>query len=183
MTHGEPDEYLMGQVARGNRDCLAPLVRRYASSLLTFIRRMTGDAHRAEELFQEVFLSVWKNRRQYRFPKPFKAWLFTIAANRCRADFRSAKPPATALSANEETAPLSRDDSPHEAAVGVETAQQVAVAVAQLPPQQRSVVVLRVWNGLSYAEIAKATGRAEGTVRSNMHHALATLRKSLAFSG
>jgi RNA polymerase sigma-70 factor (ECF subfamily) len=51
--------------------------------------------------------------------------------------------------------------------------------VAQLPAQQRAVVVLRVWDGLSYAEIAEAVGRTEATVRSHMHHGLTALRKYL----
>lgn len=52
-------------------------------------------------------------------------------------------------------------------------------AVAVLPPQQRSVVVLRVWNAMSYAEIAEVAGCTEATVRSHMHHALAAMRKYL----
>ena len=69
----ERDEWLMAQVALGKRDHLEPLVRRYASALLTFIRRMVGDAHRSEELSQEVFLAIWKKRRQYEFPRPFRS--------------------------------------------------------------------------------------------------------------
>jgi RNA polymerase sigma factor (sigma-70 family) len=63
--------------------------------------------------------------------------------------------------------------------VATETAQLVAQAVATLPPAQRTVVVLRNWNGLAYAEIAQIVGRSEGTVRSHMHHALAGIRKYL----
>src|SRR6266849_5878724 len=85
----EHDEWLMAQVALGKRDHLEPLVRRYASPLLTFIRRMIGDAHRSEELFQEAFLAVWSKRRQYQFPRPFKAWLYAITLNKCRAAFRT----------------------------------------------------------------------------------------------
>ncbi len=65
------DEDLMLRVAGGNREAMSPLVRRYASPLLTFIRRMTGDWHRGEELFQEAFLAVWQNRRRYEYPRPF----------------------------------------------------------------------------------------------------------------
>jgi RNA polymerase sigma-70 factor (ECF subfamily) len=55
----------------------------------------------------------------------------------------------------------------------------VAAAVAQLPEQQRTVVVLRVWNGLSYGEIADILACSEGTARSHMHHGLGALRKYL----
>src|SRR6185295_1745929 len=78
------DERLMEQVAQGKRECLEPLVRRHANALLTFIQRMVGDRHRSEELFQEVFLAVWRKRAQYQSPRPFKAWLFGIALNKCR---------------------------------------------------------------------------------------------------
>src|SRR6516225_2626108 len=84
----EPDEWLMAQVADGKRSCLEVLVRRYATPLLSFIRRMVADRHQSEELFQEVFLAVWTKRRQYAFPRPFKPWLYAIALNKCRAAFR-----------------------------------------------------------------------------------------------
>ncbi|HEY2147811.1 MAG TPA: sigma factor, partial [Pirellulales bacterium] len=54
------DEELMMRVAAGSRDAIIPLIRRWASPLLTFIERMVGHRQRAEELFQEVFLAVWK---------------------------------------------------------------------------------------------------------------------------
>jgi RNA polymerase sigma-70 factor (ECF subfamily) len=172
----ERDEWLMGQVALGKRECLEPLVRRYASPLLTFIRRMVGDAHRSEELFQEVFLAVWNKRTQYQCPRPFKPWLYAIAVNKCRADFRAR--PAAFLTLDDDP-PLASDPSPADTVIATETASLVAAAVMQLPPQQRAVVVLRVWDGLSYTEIAEAVGRSEGTVRSHMHHGLTALRKAL----
>jgi RNA polymerase sigma factor (sigma-70 family) len=63
---------------------LEPLVRRYGTSLLTFIRHMVRDQQRSEDVYQDVFLSVWNKRSQYRFPRPFKPWLYTIAINRVR---------------------------------------------------------------------------------------------------
>src|SRR5438067_9101662 len=93
----EKDEWLMAQVASGRRDHLEPLVRRYAGPLLTFIRRMIGDTHRSEELFQEVFLAVWSKRKKYAFPRPFKAWLYAIALNKCREEFRTRPTPMLAL--------------------------------------------------------------------------------------
>ena len=65
----ERDEDLMWLVAQDRADRLAPLVRRHATGLLTFLTRMLGDSHRAEELFQEVFLAVWVKRGQYQYPQ------------------------------------------------------------------------------------------------------------------
>jgi RNA polymerase sigma-70 factor (ECF subfamily) len=175
----ESDEWLMGQVAQGERDCLTPLVRRYASSLLTFIQRMIGDRHRSEELFQEVFLTVWEKRASYRFPATFRSWLFAIAANRCRADFRRVRVEEFLLEEPFALAASSGGPTPVDTVVGAETAQIVSAAMAALPEQQRSVVVLRVWNGLSYREIAEILKCSEGTARSHMHHGLSAMRSYL----
>jgi len=181
MNHGnQTDEWLMGQVATGRRECLTPLVRRYASSLLTYIERMIGDRHRAEELFQEVFLAVWTKRKTYKLPKTFRCWLFAIATNCCRAAFRrAAKDVVLPLDECSTDSPAASDPSPAATAVATETANMVATAVAKLPPKQRTVVVLRNWNGMSYAEIAQVVGASEGTVRSHMHHGLTGIRKYL----
>ena len=176
----ERDEWLMAQVALGQRDSLEPLVRRYAGPLVGFIRRLVRDSHRSEELFQEVFLAVWKKRQQYQFPRPFKPWLYTIALNKCRADFRAPVRPVVGLESESAALAVSADASPADLAIAGETAEEIARVVDALPPQQRLVVALRVWEGLSYAEIAEMTGRTEATVRSHMHHGLAALRKAMA---
>jgi RNA polymerase sigma factor (sigma-70 family) len=175
----DSDERLMQEVAAGRRDRLEVLVRRYAGPLLTYIRRMVGSEHRSEELFQEVFLAVWVKRTQYKFPMPFRAWLFTIATNRCREDFRRPRPEVRGGDLLADESSPSREVNPMDAAIQSETAEAVAKAVAQLPPKQREVVVLRVWNQLSYAEIAKVLGAQEATVRSHMHHGLTSMRKQL----
>src|SRR5438128_1525680 len=136
----ERDEYLMSQVAGGRGELLEWLVRRHAAGLLTFLARMTGDHHRAEELFQEVFLAVWVKRRQYQYPRPFRPWLYAIALNRCRADFRLRAPALVPLSVLPQTDPADVDSSPDEQAIAQETAELVGRAVLRLPPQQRSVV-------------------------------------------
>jgi RNA polymerase sigma-70 factor (ECF subfamily) len=176
----ERDEWLMAQVAEGKRDKLEPLLRRHATPLLTFIHRMVGDRHRAEEHFQEVFLAVWVKRATYKFPRPFKPWLYAIALNKCRAAFRKKAAPTVALAEDESGAtPVAPIHSPSDVAIATETAAIVSAAVTQLPPQQRTVVVLRIWEGLSYAEIAQIVGREEVTVRTNMHHGLAAMRRYL----
>jgi RNA polymerase sigma-70 factor (ECF subfamily) len=178
MTYGRvSDEMLMQQAAEGDRDGFSQLVRRHANALLNFIDRMVGNRHRSEELFQEVVLAVWTKRDQYTNSQPVKPWLYKIALNRCRQEFRGV---------SRFTLPLvdgppieSRGESPFKHVVNQETTEAVQAAVARLPEAQRAVVTLRIWNGMSYAEIGEAMGRTEGTVRSYMHHALQTLRKYL----
>jgi RNA polymerase sigma-70 factor (ECF subfamily) len=173
------DEYLMARVAHNQPELLERLLRRHASPLLTFIQRMVGDRHRSEELFQEVFLAVWVKRQQYTYPRPFKPWLYAIALNKCRAAFRLRSHPVVALPDEDGQAPPATEAAPPESAMAAESAALVSRAVTLLPPAQRAVVVLRIWDGLPYADIADIVGRTEATVRSHMHHGLAALRKYL----
>jgi RNA polymerase sigma-70 factor (ECF subfamily) len=173
------DESLMMRVAAGERNALEPLVRRHATRLLSFLRRMTGDLHASEELFQDVFLAVWTKRHQYEAPRPFRSWLYAIALNRCRAAFRRPAPPSVSLDGEAAPSPPAPDASPADTAIATETAALVAGAVTLLPPQQRAVVVLRVWEQLSYAEIGDVLCCSEATARSHMHHGLAALRRYL----
>jgi RNA polymerase sigma-70 factor (ECF subfamily) len=178
MDH-ESDERLMQQVGLDMRQPLSVLLRRYASPLATFLRRMCGDHHLAEELFQETFLAVWTSRKKYQHPRPFRSWLFGIATNKCRLEQRRVAVPLAPLNDGGAAAPVAGGPSPVEAAIAAETAALVDRVILRLPAQQRSVMVLRVWNGLSYAEIAETLQLTEATVRSHMFHALERLRQYL----
>jgi RNA polymerase sigma-70 factor (ECF subfamily) len=176
------DEWLMAEVAEGKREALEPLVRRHATPLLSFLHRMAGDRHRAEDLFQEVFLAVWAKRGHYTFPRPFKPWLYAIAVNKCRAAFRHtawAGPSPYPVPLEENTVPSAPQPSPVESAVAVETAAVISRALTLLPAQQRAVVVLRLWEQLAYDEIAGILGCTPATARSHMHHGLCALRRYL----
>ena len=140
----ESSEDLMARVARGNDAALGVLLRRHADPLLTFLQRMSGDRQRAEDLFQEVFVAIWTHRYQYRYPGRFQSWLFGIAWNQCRAEFRRGRLPTVALDTLPAIDPPAADPSPAEVAIAGETAALVAAAVADLPSQQRTVVVLRI---------------------------------------
>jgi RNA polymerase sigma factor (sigma-70 family) len=103
--------------------------------------------------------------------------LYAIALNKCRAYFRSRAFVDAAGTAVDE--PADRGPSPADGAIAAETAVLVGHALACLTTRQRAVVTLRIWEQLSYAEIADVVNSTEATVRSHMHHGLAALRKRL----
>lgn len=180
MEHAnESDEDLMLRVKRDETGPHSLLVRRYANSLLTFIFRMNGDRHRSEELFQEVFLKVWSARRTYRYPHRFRCWLFGIAANACHAERRRRTSAVQNLDTADGMLVAATIRAPLDEAIAIETAALVEQAVQRLPDQQRMVVVMRIWNGFTYPEIAEALQRTETTVRSHMCHGLEAMRKYL----
>lgn len=175
------DERLMKRSAEGDRISFDLLVRRYARPLMTLINRMTGKHHRSEDIFQEVIFSCWKHRGQYEFPRPFKPWLYRIATNQCRQVHRK----RDIVTSNQEAtvSEATNDSKPDDPVTRTESASLIKAAVERLPEHQRSVVVLRIWSGMSYREIAETLDRAEPTVRSYMHHALKTLREILGPQG
>ncbi len=181
IPRNESDENLMVQLQEGDRRPMELLVRRYSNPLLTFITRMTGDRHQGEDLFQEVFLTVWTKRAQFNPTRPFRPWLYTIAMNKCRAAYRRRSAPHRAIAVEPHTMDQKADSgpSPVDTVIATETETLVQAAVLQLPEQQRSVFVMRTFNGLSYGEIGQTLNKNPATARSLMHYALASLRREL----
>ena len=126
--------------------------------------------------FQDAFVTVWRKRHRYEHPRPFRPWLYAIAVNLCRTAHCSRPPSASPLSDDH----CGDGPAPDSALSSSETARLIGRALAQLPPQQRAVVSLRVWEEMPYARIAEVVGCTEGTVRAHMHHGLASLREVLA---
>lgn len=174
------DEALMQQIVRGDGYPLRELMQRHGRALLTFLYRFCSDMQLAEDLFQESFLAVWTSRDRYQSGAPFRAWLWGIAANKAREVCRNRATASRTLSLRYTEFSICRDEGVSTMAERSEQAVQVQSAVSQLPDQQRQVVVLRLWNDLSYAEIAAILNLAEATVRSHMFHALASLRLSMS---
>lgn len=169
----------MGQVAQGRHEPLETLMRRHASPVLTFIHRMLGNRHRAEELFQEVFLAIWIKRSTYKLEQPFRCWLYAIAANCCRVELRRRPSPVTTSNEILSAEVVADGKTPVDSVLTGEIASMIESAIADLPVRQRTVVVMRIWNQMSFAEIANAIESTEGTARSHMHHALKSLRQRL----
>src|SRR5262245_44724874 len=113
------DEALMTQVIEGSRGSLELLVRRHADALLTFLCRNLRNWHKAEELFQEVFLAVWAKRNQFDAQRPFKPWLYAIAVNKVRERFRH---PPTPLGLEGDPLSPGKDEPPEKALMQAEVA-------------------------------------------------------------
>ena len=148
--------------------------------LFSGILRMTGNRADAEDLAQETFIRAYRALQGYP-PKRIRqlrlrGWLWTIAINLCRnrARRRSRKP-ETSLPTGFE--PTDRATGPEQAVIDLDGGERLGMAVAGLPFAQRDAVVLRHVVGLSYNEIAEAMERPVGTVKADVHRALARLRE------
>lgn len=173
MTPPSDDE-LMARASAGDQRAFAELYERHRRAVFTFLVHLTGARATAEELLQEAFLRVWRNRAEYRASGEFRAWLFTIARRLAVDRFRREGHAWEEDSAALETAVSA--DAPDRRAEARDELARVQRALAQLAPAQREVILLSWLAGLDAAEIARLTGSTPGAVRVQLHRALQRLR-------
>lgn len=164
--------------ARGDRAAFATLFDHYAPRVKGYLARQGLDSARAEELAQEVMVTVWRKAATFdRRKASASTWIFRIARNRRIDMFR-----------RDRVAELDPDDpqlAPEALPApdaGLEQAQRkarVADALAELPPEQREMVRAAFYEELSHAEIAERSGLALGTVKSRLRLAFGKLRARL----
>ena len=173
MARVEPDQgdaALLNGLLAGDRDCLAALYDRHASVLLAVGRRILGDRREAEDLLHDVFLEAWQKATDYDEQRgSVRAWL--ILRMRSRAlDRRKA-----AVFSRRADAPSDEAASPDDATLAPDR-ERVRRALHALPVEQRQVLELGYFEGLSSSEIAARLEAPIGTIKSRVAAALAKLR-------
>ncbi len=170
------DDELLALVADGDHRAFEELHRRYARSVLGIALRRIGDRGRAEDVTQDTFASVWRSAARFD-PARGKAtsWLFTVARNAIVDGLRR-RPEATVDNPPELPA---TDPRPDEAAESEWVSWRVHRALETLPSEERSLVELAYWSGLSQSEIAARVGIPLGTVKTRTRSALRRLADEL----
>ncbi len=180
------DEELMRRTQNGDRQAFSLLYERYSASVLSYLYRMLGNVEDVESIGQEVFLRAFRFAPTYRYPQKFSTWLFTITRNLAINQSRRRKrsPVRNITELNLEGMDISGD--PYQVAARAtddlerqEEIAQVLRALDDLPTDQKEVIVLGVFQDLSYAEIENITGTKAVTLRSRMFHGLKRLARTL----
>ena len=186
--HADPDAVLMLRVKRGDRAAFAQLVEKYKQPVMNLAYRTVRDMTEAEDLAQNVFVQVYKSAARYKTTAKFSTWLFTIARNLCLNEIRRrSRHPAESLDAShpqQDDQPLQQFEdkstfSPPENVLQGELAQQIDSALADLPENQRSAILLCRQEELSYEEIAKVLGCSISATKSLIHRGRETLKERL----
>ena len=173
------DEQLMEAVTQGDVAALRPLVERHHSPLLGFLYRMVGgDRHLAEDLVQETFLRLIR-QRTYAAGRPFKPWLYAIAANLARDHFRSRSAPPSA-SELDVLRLIDPAPGPESTAITSDSGRVVMSTLMRLPHEYRATILLRYFEDLSLSDIATATNVPLGTVKSRLSVGTRKLRELLS---
>jgi RNA polymerase sigma-70 factor (ECF subfamily) len=162
-------------VSDGMSDAVEVLLRRHQDRVLGLAYRILGNRADALDASQEVFVAVFRKAASFRHQSAFTTWLYRLTVNACNdhARRRSRLPqPAEAVDVASPDAIGRADDR-----------IAIAGAIARLPLEQRTAVVMRDLLGLSYEEIAEVTGAAVGTVKSRISRARGALAGALGELG
>ena len=181
----QSDEQLMVDYANGNAAAFEELFRRYGQRLYNLFLRSVRRPDWAEDLLQECFLRVIEARQRYQPRNAFSSWIYTIAMNLVRDRYRSlarrGNPAGSEDSDSNSAVTPSAAERPDEYVAVNQAAAAVADAVNALPPEQREVILLSKYQGLSFAQIAAVLNTTPEAAKQKAYRAMQTLRKKLAF--
>lgn len=178
------DDALVRAFQGGDRRAFDDLVHRHSARVFRLVRRMTGREDAAEEVTQEVFVSVYRALPRYEARARFTTWLTSVSLNHARTwGRRQSRDESRRVRGSEEHDPLeaapAAGEGPDRLAERRERLSAVHDALARLDPDDREIVVLRDLEGYGYGQIGESLGVPPGTVKSRLHRARLALRRIL----
>jgi RNA polymerase sigma-70 factor (ECF subfamily) len=176
------DQHLVEAFRRGEESAFSALVIKYREGVYRVARRMLGSHEDAADATQEVFIRAYRALARFDGRSQISTWLYRITVNLC-LDTRARIARFPLLDDAEALDERPAGEGLEQAAMGREASRLVARAVNALPPRQRTMVVLRLYQDLPYQEIAGIMGCSEGTVKATMFVALRKLRRALTDAG
>lgn len=176
----EDDVALLARVRGGDAHALGRLYDRYSRVLFGVAYRMVGAPETAEEVMQDAFHAVWRRASTYDPARGGpRGWLLTIVRNAAIDRQRVVAPRSRRESSLDDALETPDDDSVEERASSDLRDERIRSVVATLSPEQRQVIQLAFWGGLSQTEIAARLGIPLGTVKSRVRLAMSKLRAGL----
>lgn len=179
------DEQLILKFQNEDIKAFNEIVLRYKDRLINFLYRFTGNRESAEDISQEAFFKLYKNKHKYIEIAKFSTWFYTIALNEAKSNYRKEKR-HKAVSINE----YYRDDhsdlelnsggkTPEDIANSATEAMHIQRAIEELSENHREIIILRDIEDLEYEEISKVLDIPLGTVRSRLNRAREFLQIAL----
>jgi RNA polymerase sigma-70 factor (ECF subfamily) len=178
------DEELIEKFQRGDIYAYELIVKRYKDQLLNFVYRFLGNQEEAEDVVQETFLRVYRNRYAYKRVAKFSTWIYTIAGNLARTELRRRNRrrlfSLSSMGVEDKEYEISDEVfSPEAHAHTVLSEEIIQREINKLSPKFREVIILRDIQELSYEEISKIIRVPIGTVKSRVNRARLRLQSRL----
>ena len=177
------DNELVTLAQRGEGRAFDVLIDRYQMKVTHLVYRYVKDTDTALDLVQDIFLKAFKNLVRFKGESKFSSWLFRVAVNDCIDHLRRVKVRREqSLDTYQETGFDVPDEGAADAAVDLEdheTRSRVRTALERLPEKQRTVVVMKVYEDMTFEDIAEILEQPVSTIKSRLYKALDTLGGSL----
>jgi RNA polymerase sigma-70 factor, ECF subfamily len=178
------DRQLLGRLADGDRDALAPLMARHYQRLYRIALSYLRNPDDALDAVQETFVKAFQHAGRWDGRSEAGPWLTRIAVNQSIDRYRRTRRRRATFAPWEETdhdeTKAADEPSPEQRVAGQEVGRRIAGALGALPERQRAVFVLRHYQEMSLEEIAESLEMSLGTVKSSLHRAVHRLRERLA---
>ncbi len=174
------DERLMERVVRGDERAFAALYDRYHVRVLNYFHRMLwSDRERARDMLQDLFTKLAQRPDQYDADRPFRTWLFSVANNMCKNEYRREEVRRAAVPELRHNGRAVQEPHAGEAVDRALFRQRLEEELDRLDPDQKATFVMRYEEDLAIKEIAMAFGISEGTVKSRLFYTLKKLAERL----
>ncbi len=171
------DKLLIFRLKRGDEQTLRQIYEKYKDTLLTIATSLLRDASEAEDVLHDVFVSFTKGIREFHLYGSLKNYFISCLVNRARDIHRKKMYQVVGL---DSTGPIRSDsEGPTEAVIDDEESQLLTEALAQLPAQQREVIILHLQGGMKFREIAEMQEVSINTVQGRYRYGLDKLRSIL----
>jgi len=172
------DKLLIWKFNRGNKDALRYIYEKYKDDLVTLAAALLTDVSSAEDVVHDVFVSFIESRSRFRLTGSLKGYLATCVANNARNKNKGGRRQQTAAVDDRNT---SRSDSqgPDVAAMFGEELRRLSWSLAELPYEQREVLLLHIYSGMRFRAIARSQAVSINTVQGRYRYALDKLRSML----
>ena len=183
LVHSLTDEELVDSVLNGNRRDFDVLIERWQKPLFNFVLRFMNSEEEARDACQDAFVNAYRNLSKFKKQSKFSSWLFKIAINRCNTLLKKRKRWRTffdPMAEGEQFADTVAEEHNMEQVVEREQIYaRMRRAISALPPEQKTVLLLKEYEGLKFHEISEMLDCPLSTVKSRMYYALDGLRKAL----
>lgn len=177
------DEILAGRAASGDVNAFEELVNRHRMAVYRLARSITGSHDDADDAAQETFIKVYRALGSYDTGRPFKAWLKRIAYNTSLNALRASRIRSSKTSDSDLHELADSSPGPVHQMETDQAAAGIHLAVSSMPTELRATLLLRAVEGMSYRDIASATGVRIGTVMSRLSRARERVQRALEASG
>jgi RNA polymerase sigma-70 factor, ECF subfamily len=178
------DSRLIEATLAGDREAFGELVHTYQERLYNSLIHLLGNEHEAQDVTQDAFVQAFRRLDSFRGQSGFYTWIFRIARNLAISRLRRRRATSSLHHSDGTLREIEGSDgAPHHPLESVETISRVRQALANLEEDQRTILVLREFEGMDYEAIAELLEIPVGTVRSRLHRARQQLKDELTALG